>query len=121
MADPVQATVEVVIILIGVHLASFIGLYLYMRHSIRIPVAWRSIAKYIIAALVMGTLLFLLPTTSTLLTTIAKALSGFALYVMFLLVIDVQARELVREIWAEIKGTLKQLTYRGNNSGENNS
>ncbi len=121
VAGPVQATVEVVAILISVHLASFIGLYLYMRHTIRIPVAWRSIAKYAIAAFVMGTLLFLLPTTSTLLSTIGKALLGFALYVVFLLVIDAQVRSLVREIWAEIKGTLKQLTIKGKILSKNSS
>ena len=66
VAGPVQATVEVVAILIGVHIGSFAGLYLFMRHSIKIPVAWKSIAKYILAALVMGIVLFLLPTTTTL-------------------------------------------------------
>jgi hypothetical protein len=114
IAGAVQATVAVVAILIGVHISSLIGLYLFMRHSIRIPVAWRSIAKYILSALVMGGVLFLLPTTSTLLSTIGKALGGFAIYVVFLLVIDLQVRELVREIWTEIKSTLKQLTNREN-------
>ena len=113
VAGAVQAAVEVVAILIGVHLSSFIGLYLYMRHSIKIPVAWKSIGKYILSALLMGALLFLLPSTSTLLSTIIKALAGFALYVVLLLVIDVHVRELVKSIWQEIKGTLK-----GNTSGQ---
>ena len=90
-----------------------------MRHSIKIPVAWKSIAKYILSALLMGSILFLLPTTTTLLSTIAKAIVGFALYVGLLLAIDAQARELLRLIWEEIKGTLKQLTQQNNNSGEN--
>ena len=67
----------------------------------------------------MGVVLFLLPTTSTLLSTIAKAIAGFALYAGLLLTIDAQARELIRLIWEEIKGTLQQLTHKGNNSGQN--
>jgi hypothetical protein len=67
----------------------------------------------------MGVVLFLLPTTSTLILTIAKAVAGFALYVGLLLTIDAQARELIRLIWEEITGTLRQLTHKGNNSGEN--
>jgi hypothetical protein len=62
----------------------------------------------------MGVVLFFLPTTSTLLSTIGKALGGFAIYVVFLLLIDMHVRELVGEIWAEIKSTLKQLTHREN-------
>jgi hypothetical protein len=30
-----------------------------------------------------------------------------------------QARGLIRLIWEEIKGTLRQLTSKGNNSGKN--
>jgi hypothetical protein len=47
--------------------------------------------------------------------TIAKALAGFAIYAAILLAIDTQARELLRLIWEEIKGTIQQLTSKGNN------
>ena len=120
LVGAVQATVEVVVILIGVHLSSFIGIYLYMRHSIRIPVAWKNIGKYVLSAVLMGALLFLMPTTSTLLTTVAKTLGGFVVYVVLLFIIDVQVRELVESILEEIRSTLKQVTSKGNNSGKNN-
>ena len=120
VADPVQATVNVVAILIGVHLSTFIGLYFFMRHSIKIQVVWKSISKYVLSALLMGILLFLLPTTSTLFTTVAKAIGGFALYIGVLLIIDTQARELVRLIWIEIKDTLQVLTSKNNNSQDKN-
>jgi hypothetical protein len=90
-----------------------------MRSSIHIPVAWKSLAKYILAALLMGFVLYLLPTTTTLSTTIAKTVGGFALYIGLLLIIDEQARELVRLIWQEIVFTLKQWTHQENNSGQN--
>ena len=96
VAGSVQAALYVVVILIGVHLSTFIGLYSFMHHSVRLPVAWKSIAKYIFASLFMGVvMLFLLPTTSTLLSTIGKAIAGFAIYVGVLLAIDAQARKLV--------------------------
>jgi hypothetical protein len=117
----VEMTVEVVVILISVHAATFVGLYFFMRHSIHIPVAWKSMAKYVLSALLMGTILLILPTTTTLLPTIAKAIAGFAIYVGLLLSIDAQARSLVGLIWQEIIVTLKQLTHQDANSGENAS
>ena len=69
----------------------------------------------------MGIALFLLPTTTTLTTTIAKTIAGFALYVGLLLTIDAQARELVKLIGQEIAGSLRQLTHPDKNSGENGS
>lgn len=116
VAGSVQAVVYVIAILIGVHLSTFIGLYLIMRSSIRLPVAWKGIAKYVLASAFMGIILFLLPTTSTLTLTAAKAIAGLAIYAAILLTIDTQARELPRLIWAEIKGIVQQLTFKGDNS-----
>jgi O-antigen/teichoic acid export membrane protein len=99
----VQSTVAFVAILIGVHVSSLVGVYSFMKRSIRIPVAWRSIGKYALASLIMGVTLLLLPTTSTLLSTIAKAIAGFAIYVILLVAIDLEARNLVRLIWLEIQ------------------
>jgi hypothetical protein len=72
------------------------------------------------AALLMGIVLFLLPTPSTLLSTIAKAIGGFALYIALLLVIDAQARELLGLVWEEIKDTLRQLTSKNNGFKDEN-
>ena len=119
-ANPVQATVDVVVILMIVHISTLTGLYYFMRHSVKIPVAWKRIAKYIMAALLMGIVLFLLPTTSTLLSTIAKAIGGFALYIALLLVIDAQARELLGLVWEEIKGSLRQLRLKNNGFKDEN-
>ncbi len=116
VAGSVQAVLYVVEITIGVHLSTYIGLYFVTRRSFRIPVAWKSITKYVLASLFMGVALFLIPTTSTLLPTIAKAIAGFAIYVGLLLAIDAEARKLVGLIREEIKVTIQQLTHKGNNS-----
>jgi O-antigen/teichoic acid export membrane protein len=115
VAGSVQAVVYVIAINIGVHLSTFIGLYWFMRHSARIPVAWKSITKYILASIIMGVALFLLPNPSTLIFTVAKAGAGFAIYVALLLAIDKQARELLNLIFEEIRGTLRTLTSKNNN------
>ncbi len=119
VAGTPQAAVDVIVILTIAQLSTFIGLYWLWRRSIRLPVAWESIAKYVLASIFMGVILFLLPTPSTLLATIAKAIAGFAIYVGLLLTIDAQARELIGLIWEEIKVTLRPLTHKGNNSDEN--
>jgi O-antigen/teichoic acid export membrane protein len=114
---PVSTAVAFVGVLIAVHAATFVGLYVFMRQSLCIPVAWASVTKYILAALLMGVVLYFLPTTTTLMATIAKTLAGFLLYIGLLLAIDSGARELLRLIWQEITVTLKPLIHR--NSGEN--
>ena len=112
VAGSVQAAVDVIAISFGVHLSTFMGLYLFMRKSIRLPVAWRSLAKYVFGSAIMGIVLFVAPTTSTLLFTVAKAVAGLAIYIALLLAIDNQARELLNLMLDEIKGTLKQLILR---------
>jgi O-antigen/teichoic acid export membrane protein len=118
---PVTTTVAVIGIFIALHAATLIGVYAFMRHTIHIPVHWRSITKYVLAALLMGVTLYLLPTTTTLGMTIAKTIAGFAFYIGLLLLIDRQARDLLRLIWLEIIYTIKQLTHKNNNSGKNGS
>jgi hypothetical protein len=121
IAGSVDAAVYVLIILMGAAFGGFIGLYWFMRHSVSLTVDWKSISKYVLAALLMAGVLLLLPATTTLLTTIGKAIAGFGIYVVILVAVDKQARQLIGLVWAEIKATMQQLTSRGNNgnfSGE---
>jgi hypothetical protein len=121
VAGSVQAAVDVIAISFGVHISTFMGLYLFMRKSVRLPVAWKSIAKYVFVSVLMGIVLFVAPTTSTLLFTVAKAVAGLAIYLALLLAIDKQAREMLNLIVEEIKGTLKQIMLKNNGSqGKNN-
>jgi hypothetical protein len=116
----VHAVLYVIAILIGANLSTFLGLYWSMHKTLRLHLAWITIAKYVLAAFFMGVVLFLLPTTTTLLSTIGKAVAGFAIYVVLLLAIDKQARQLVRLIWEEIQGSIAQLTSKGNNENNGN-
>jgi hypothetical protein len=104
-ADPVQAATYVVAINIIVHAATFAGLYGLMRKSVSIPVAWKSIAKYALGALLTSGVLYVLPRTTTLTATFGKVLVGLVAYAAVLYVVDADARKLVAQVWAEIRGT----------------
>lgn len=112
VAASVEAAVYVTLITVAVHLTTFSGLYLFMHRAIRLPVAWKSIAKYIAASILMGIALVFLPTPTTLVFTLVKAVVGLGIYIALLLAIDKQARELFSLIVEEIKGTFHQLTTR---------
>jgi O-antigen/teichoic acid export membrane protein len=114
VAGSVQAVVDVVAINIGVHLSTFIGLYWFMRGCVRLPLALKSIGKYVSSSILMGLVLWLLPVPTTLTLTVAKAVLGLAIYVALLLSIDKQARELLNVIIDEIRGTFRQLKSRNN-------
>jgi uncharacterized membrane protein len=116
----VRSALYVIAVLIGVNLTTFIGLYAFMHRSLKLHVAWVSVGKYIFAAAVMGATLYVLPTTTTLISTITKAIGGFALYIGLLLAIDKQARQLIKLIWQEITGSIAELTSRNNNRNNEN-
>ena len=116
IAGGVQAALYVITILIGVNLSTFLGLYWFMHRSLRLSVSWTSMGKYVLAAVLMAVVLFLVPTTTTLLSTLAKAIAGFALYILVLLAIDKQARKLVGLVWEEVKGTITQLKSKDNSN-----
>jgi hypothetical protein len=109
VAGSVQATLIVIIILIISQALTFSLLYRFMHREISIPVDWRSLGKYVLASAAVAVILFFTPTTTTLIPTAVKAIMGFLLYLALLLVIDKQARELLRQVWAEIKGNLHVL------------
>jgi len=106
-ADSVQAVMYVIAINIAVHIVTFVALYGLMHREIRIGVAWKGIGKYVLASLATGIVLYLLPSTTTLTTTFGKVLVGAVTYAALLSMIDRDARKLVRQIWAEIKGAFR--------------
>jgi O-antigen/teichoic acid export membrane protein len=112
VAGSVQAAVDVIAISLGVHLSTFAGLYFFMRKSIRLPIDKKSITKYILASIPMAVMLLLIPSTSTLVLTVTKAVLGLAIYIVVLLSIDKQARDLLKLIIQEINGILRQITSR---------
>lgn len=107
--DSVQAVSYVTIVNICVHIVSFLGLYAFMRKSVRLAAPWRSVGKYLFASVVTATALYLLPHPTTILATLGKAGGGAAIYAAVLLMIDTETRELVALIWHEIRSVFNQV------------
>jgi hypothetical protein len=107
--ESVQAVLYVTAINICAHIATFLGLYVIMRKSVRIAVPWRSIGKYLFASAAAVTVLYLLPHPTTILVTLGKAAAGMVTYAALLLAIDAEARELISLVWHEIKGIFRRF------------
>jgi O-antigen/teichoic acid export membrane protein len=115
--QPLQAALSVSIINAVGHMISLIVLYTLARKSIKIDIPWKSISKYVLAAAVMGALLFLLPhpaeipataTTMEMIFNIAQVLVltgiGAAVYLVIIMAIDKEARTLPKAILQEMRG-----------------
>jgi hypothetical protein len=87
-----------------------------MHKSARLPVAWKSIAKYVLAAAIMGLILYVTPYPTTLLLTLVKTGVGLGIYIGLLLAIDKQARKLLSLIVAEIKNSVNAYILKRNNN-----
>jgi O-antigen/teichoic acid export membrane protein len=105
-SSAVQAATYVVAIIIGVHVTTFTWLYLVMRKSIRLTVDWKSVGKYVFAAVLAAIILVIIPKTTTLVLTFGKVVVGLVTYSAVLLAIDEEARKLPSIVFQEIKTTL---------------
>jgi hypothetical protein len=105
-SNPVQAVLYVIAINLCVHIATFVGLFAVTRKSATLSVPLRSLGRYLFVSAVAATVLYLLPSPTTILLTLAKVAVGVAIYGALLLSIDAEARELVALIVNEIKSIL---------------
>ena len=101
--QPVQAATYVAIINMVARLAMFIVLCAIMRKSVKVHVPWKNIAKYAFAAIVMATILYVIPHPTRITSTLAITAAGGLTYLVLLAAIDKETRMLVVAIWREIK------------------
>jgi hypothetical protein len=87
-----------------VRFAMFLILVIMVRGMFKIAIPWMSIAKYGLASAVMGAVLFLLPYTNRISTTLAWTAVGGIVYLAVLMAIDKEARRLPKTILQEIRG-----------------
>lgn len=99
-----QAAFYVTLLNVAARLAMFFVLYAIVHRAVKLFVPWKSIAKYLLAATVMASVLYLLPHPSKLSLTLVTTAAGGALYLVLLLAIDKESRELLATILQEIKG-----------------
>jgi hypothetical protein len=102
--QPLMAALSVCAINSAVRFAMFLILVLMVRGMFKITIPWKSIGKYGLASAVMAVVLFLLPSTNRILTTLAWTAVGGIVYLAVLMAIDKEARKLPKTILQEIKG-----------------
>jgi hypothetical protein len=92
-----------------VRFGMFLLLVIMVRGMFKVAVPWRSIAKYVLASAVMGAVLFLLPYTNRISTTLTWTAVGGPVYFVLLMAIDKEARSLPKAVLQEIKGKKRKL------------
>jgi len=102
--QPLMAALSVCVINSVVRFAMFLILVIMVRGMFKITIPWKSIGKYGLASAVMAVVLFLLPYTNRILTTLAWTAVGGIVYLAVLMAIDKEARKLPKTILQEIKG-----------------
>jgi hypothetical protein len=104
LQQPLMAAFSVCVINSVVRFAMFLILVIMVREMFKIAIPWRSVAKYSLASAVMGTVLFLLPYTNRISTTLAWTGVGGIVYLAVLMAIDKESRGLPKAIMREIRG-----------------
>lgn len=104
----VLAAVYVTAINLIARVVTFFVQYAMMRSSVRIDVPWKSVGKYVLASAIMAAFLYILPRTTTITLTLAVVLAGSAVYMSTLLVIDGDARLIVKAILDTIRDLIKK-------------
>jgi hypothetical protein len=102
--QPLLAAFSVCVINSVMRFATFLILVVMVRGMFKIAIPWRSIAKYGLASAVMGAVLFLLPYTNRISTTLAWTALGGIVYLAVLMAIDKESRGLPKVIMQEIRG-----------------
>jgi hypothetical protein len=102
--QPVMAAFWVCTINAVVRLAMFLILVIIFRGMFKIAIPWKSIVKYGLASAIMGVVLFFLPYTNRISTTLAWTAVGGIVYLAVLMAIDKEARNLPKTVLQEIRG-----------------
>jgi hypothetical protein len=82
----------------------FLILAIMVREIFKIAIPWKNVLKYIFASAVMGVVMFFLPFTNDISTSLVWTALGGVVYLVVLMAIDKEARSLPKSILQEIKG-----------------
>jgi len=103
LQQPLMAAFSVCVINAIARFALFLILVVIVRGMIKIAIPWRNIAKYGVASAVMSIVLFFLPYTNRVSTTLAWTAVGGIVYLAVLMAVDKEARGLPKAALQEIK------------------
>ena len=107
--QPLQAALYVTIINMSARFTMFLILYIIVRKTIQVIIPWRNILNYVFAATVMGVILYTIPHPTKIAPTIGAAIAGGLIYIILLMIIDKEARSLIRSIWSEIRTEIRNI------------
>jgi hypothetical protein len=108
--QPLLAALAVSIINSTMRFVMFLVMVVVVRGMIKVSFPWRSVAKYTFASAVTGILLYLLPSSASILMTLIFTAAGGLVYLALLMLIDKETRSLPKEIFKEITGKKSFLT-----------
>ncbi len=101
--QPFQAALYVGIINAVARFTSFLILYIIVRKMIKMHIPWKTIAKYVLAAAVMGAILYAIPHPTRTYMILAETAFGGLVYLLVLMAIDKEARALPKAILREFR------------------
>ena len=101
--QPLQAAFYVSVINSLGHFTMFLILYVIVRKMVKIDIPWKNIAKYVFASAFMASILFVIPHPTRVYLTVGLAALGGIIYLTLLMMIDKEARALIKSMWQEIK------------------
>ncbi len=107
--QPLQAALYVTIINMSARFAMFLILYIIVRKTVQVIIPWRNILNYVFAATVMGVILYAIPHPTRITPTIGAAIAGGLIYIILLMIINKEARSLIRSIWSEIRTEIRNI------------
>ena len=107
--QPLQAALYVTIINMSARFTIFLILYTIVRKTVQVIIPWRNILNYVFAAAVMGVILYTIPHPTKITPTIGAAIAGGLIYIILLMIIDKEARSLIRSIWSEIRTEIRNI------------
>ncbi len=105
--QPLLAALSVTVLNAAMRLVCCLIIVGVVRGMIKVSFPWRSIGKYTFASVVTAVVLFLLPSSTSVLMTLVWTAVGGLLYLGVLMLIDKEARKLPRDILGELRGHRK--------------
>jgi O-antigen/teichoic acid export membrane protein len=100
---PLQAAIYVASVFFIASVIMLICRYTLAQKTLRFIFPWKSLAKYFIASVAMSVMLIIIPHPERLLATLIITLLGGLVYIVALLIVDVETKELVRLTIDEIR------------------
>ena len=100
--QPLAAALSVCTITTMANFVIFLALVVMVQRSFKVVVPWTALGRYLLASVIMGVVLYLLPYSDSISKTLIWTAIGGAVYLGILMLIDKEARALPKSILGEL-------------------